>query len=217
MPSLAEIDRVLAPHHLSVFGGFHPGAKDGTPEGCETLLMLGPREPGFWAHVTAEAEFHDGQPDPLDRWSRRVIGRIACDLGGKALFPFGGPPYRPFIAWALRTGRTWPSPVGLLVHDQAGLMVSFRGALALRDKVGLPPTPPAPPCTTCARPCTTACPVGALRADAYDVAACHAHLATEAGRDCRDQGCRARRACPISQGYGRRAEQSAFHMRSFHP
>jgi hypothetical protein len=217
MVSLAEIDRVLAPHHLSVFGGFHPDAEDRTPEGCETLLMLGPREPGFWAHVTAEAEFHDGQPDPLDRWSRRVIGRLACDLGGKALFPFGGPPHHPFIAWALATGRAWSSPVGLLVHDQAGLMVSYRGALALRGRLALGAPPKQSPCTDCHRPCESACPVGALGARGYDVASCHDHLATDAGRDCMEMGCRARRICPISQGAGRAAAQSAFHMRNFHP
>jgi hypothetical protein len=47
-------------------------------------------------------EFRDGRPDPIDRWSRRVIGHMACDLGAKALFPFGGPPWHPFIAWAKR-------------------------------------------------------------------------------------------------------------------
>jgi epoxyqueuosine reductase len=53
---------------------------------------------------------------------------MACDLGAKALFPFGGPPWHPFIAWAKRSGRAWESPVGFLVHDQAGLMVSYRAA-----------------------------------------------------------------------------------------
>ena len=79
------------------------------------------------------------RPDPVDRWSRRVIGRLACDLGAKALFPFGGPPYHPFYQWALRTGRAWESPVRLLVHDTQGLMVSFRGALALREAMAVPP------------------------------------------------------------------------------
>ena len=215
--TLEEIEARLAAHHMAIFGGFHPRPEDGAPNGCQTLVLLGPREPGFWDHVNAQAEFDDGAPDPLDRWSRRVIGRLACDLGGKALFPFGGPPHRPFIAWAIATGRAWSSPVGLLLHDQAGLMVSYRGALALPERVALPPTPQQAPCTPCPRPCVTACPVGALDAATYDVAACHAFLDTQDGRDCLDQGCRARRACPVSETYGRRPAQSAFHMRSFHP
>lgn len=215
MDQLDGIARHLAPHHLAVFGGFHPTPDDKAPAGCATLVLLGPREPGFWAHVTAEPEFTDARPDPLDRWSRRVIGRLACDLGAKAIFPFSGPPWQPFIAWAQRTGRAQVSPVGLLVHDAAGLMVSYRGALALRDHLDLPPAPPSP-CAPCPRPCESACPVGALSAEGYDTAACHAFLETEAGQDCLDRGCRVRRACPVSQDYGRRPEQSAFHMRSFH-
>jgi hypothetical protein len=66
---------------------------------------------------------------------------MACDLGAKALFPFTGPPWHPFIAWARRSGRAWESPVGFLVHDRAGLMVSYRGALALSHRIDLPATP----------------------------------------------------------------------------
>ncbi|PWK55893.1 ferredoxin [Roseicyclus mahoneyensis] len=214
--TLEEIEARLAPHHLAVFGGFHPGPEDAAPTGCETLLLLGPREPGFWDHVTGEPEFADSLADPLDRWSRRVIGRLACDLRAKALFPFGGPPFQPFIAWAQRSGRAHVSPVTLLLHDTAGLMASWRGALALRDRLDLPQPPPSP-CPSCPRPCETACPVGALDRSGYDVTACHAFLDTEAGRDCLQRGCRVRRACPVSETYGRRPEQSAFHMRSFHP
>jgi len=216
MRHLEDIESRLMAHHLSVFGGFHPVPEDGAPEGCATLLMLGPAEPGFWAHVSAEPEFADEKPDPITRRDQRSIGRLACDLGAKALFPFGGPPWRPFIAWAKRTGRAHASPVSLLVHDAAGLMVSYRGALALREQIDLPP-PPRSPCAPCPRPCETACPVGALTADGYDTGACHAFLETSAGRDCLEQGCRVRRACPVSDGYGRLPAQSAFHMRSFHP
>ncbi len=131
------IDALLAPHHLTVLGGFHADPDDALPKGTQTLLMIGPGD-GFWPHVTAQPEW-DSTPDPIDRWSRRVIGTIACDLGGKAIFPFGGPPYHPFYAWALRTGRIWESPVRLLVHDTQGLMVSFRGALALKERLPLPP------------------------------------------------------------------------------
>lgn len=218
MDAYSDIAARIAERHLTIMGGFHPEPDDGVPEGCETLLLLGPREPGFWAAVSITESFTDDAPDPLDRWSRQVIGRLACDLGAKAYFPFGGPPWHPFIGWAQKTGRIWTSPVGLLIHDEAGLMVSFRGALGLRERIDLPQPPAARPCESCsAQPCRTACPVDALSETAYDTGACHGFLDTASGRDCLTQGCAVRRACPISRTYGRRPEQSAFHMRSFHP
>ena len=210
--TLTRVEAACAAHRLAVFGGFFPEAAEGLGQ---TLLMLGPAEPGFWPHVTAQPEFADGAPDPLDRWSARVIGMLAAQLGGSAHFPFGGPPFRPFYAWALRTGRAWASPVNFLVHDTAGLLISYRGALSLPQRLALP-EPPVSPCPTCAAPCRSACPVGALGAAGYDVPACHAYLSTPAGRDCLTGGCRVRTTCPVSRGYARLPEQSAYHMRLFH-
>jgi hypothetical protein len=216
MTGLAEIEAHLAAHALSVLGGFHPGPAEDVPPGTATLLLVGPQQPGVWPHLTAQPEWTDGAPDPVDRWSRRVIGRLACDLGAKALFPFGGPPHRPFYSWALRTGRIWASPVRLLVHDEAGLMLSFRGALALKDRLDLPPPPPNP-CESCAdRPCLTACPVAALTGEGYDLPHCHAYLDTTAGQGCMTAGCAVRRACPVSLRHARMPEQSAYHMGQFH-
>ena len=202
---------------LDIFGGFRPGPDDAAPAGTGTILLLGPNEPGFWARFSKSPELSDGQPDPMDRWSARVIGAMAGETGAQALFPFGGPPYQPFIAWAQRSGRAWQSPAGLLVHERAGLMVSYRGALAFQERLDLPPLP-ACPCETCdGQPCLMACPVDALSAGkGYDVAACHGFLDSAAGGDCMAGGCRARRACPVSQSYGRLAAQSAFHMKAFH-
>ncbi|WP_248298162.1 ferredoxin [Tabrizicola sp. YIM 78059] len=214
--ALAEIVAHLAPHRLEVLGGFGVQTDEpGLPPGTRTLLLLGPSEPGFWAHLTAQPEWQDGTPDPVDRWSRRVIGKLACDLGAKALFPFGGPPWHPFYSWALRSGRVWESPVRLLVHATQGLMVSFRGALALKHAVGLPPAVPRP-CDNCSAPCTTACPPGALTTASYDLPSCHAFLDRPEGRDCMSGGCLVRRACPLSQTYARLPEQSAYHMGQFH-
>lgn len=214
--TLDGIEAALAPHALTVLGGFNAVPDDDLPKGTQTVLLLGPCQPGFWPHFTSQPEWQDGAPDPMDRWSRRVIGRIACDLGAKALFPFGGPPHRPFYSWALRTGRVHASPVRFLVHDAAGLMVSFRGALALKDRLDLP-LPPPPPCDGCAaKPCLKACPVGALTAQGYDLPACHAFLDTGPGQTCMTQGCAARRACPVSRSHARMPEQSAYHMRQFH-
>ena len=200
---------------LALFGAFHPGAGDGAPEGCETLILLGPQEPGFWARITASPEWPG--PDPVDNWSRRVIGGLADRLGATALFPFGGPPHHPFVSWALKSGRAWPSPVGLLVHERAGLMVSFRGALVFSERLTLPARPDAPPCANCAgKPCLTACPASALTEAGYDLAACHDFLDRKAGQDCMSAGCLVRRACPVSRKHGRLAAQSAHHMRAFH-
>ena len=212
-PSYQDIVAQAAGCQLEVLGGFAAEDDAALPKGTRTLLMLGPLEPGFWDVVKA-SEFWVG-PDPVDRWSRSVVGRLACDLGAKALFPFGGPPYQPFYQWALRTGRVWDSPVRLLVHETQGLLVSFRGALALKEVLDLPPAP-VRPCNACPKPCLTACPVGALTGAGYDLPVCHGFLDTPEGTDCMAGGCLVRRACPVSAGYARVAEQSAYHMRQFH-
>lgn len=208
MSEYAAILGAASAARLDVMGGVH---EDGG-----TVILLGP-SPDFWPMFKASPEWQDGAPDPVDRWSLRVVGGLADRLGAEALFPFGGPPYLPFLRWATETGRAWQSPVGMLVHDTAGLMVSYRGALRFSQHIALPDTGPAP-CETCAdQPCVTACPVDALSAaKGYDVAACHGFLDTDAGDDCLAQGCKARRACPVSQRFGRDPEQSAFHMSYFH-
>ncbi len=216
--SLESITALAAAHFLAVLGGFTCVDEPGLPAGTRSVLLLGPLEPGYWPHVTSQPEWAqflaENRPDPIDRWSRRVIGQMACDLRAKALFPFGGPPYHPFYQWALRTGRVWDSPVRLLVHQDQGLMVSFRGALALKEHFEV--ARGEKPCETCPAPCLTACPPAALGAHGYDVPACRAFLDQPGGADCRSSGCITRRACPLSTRYARLAEHSAYHMRQFH-
>lgn len=210
MPRLDEIETVVASSQLAVFGVVH----DDLPDDAGTLVLLGPKEPGFWDAVNASPEFRDGAPDPLDRWSERVIGGLARQMNATAYFPFGGPPYRPFIQWARASGRAHISPVGLMVHDAAGLMLSYRGAFGFAEVIAAPPAPPNP-CTTCReKPCLTACPVAALGTGSYDVPACKADLDRD-GNDCMARGCRVRRTCPVSVAHGRQEAQSAFHMRAF--
>ena len=213
---LDAVQKAARAVHLDIAGAFHPDAAQACPPGTGTLLLLSPHEPAFWPAFTASAEYRDGAPDPMDRWSARVIGQLARDTGAKAMYPFGGPPFHPFYRWALASGRAWASPVRLLVHETAGLFTSYRGALALPMRLDLPAPPRHSPCDTCeGRPCLTACPIGALTADGYDVPACRAYIAGELGRDCVESGCAVRRACPISQRHGRMLEQSAFHMKAF--
>lgn len=201
--SLSCLTHALAAHHLIPLGH--------CPQGGGTLILIGPDEPAFWDHFAKSAEYADGAPDPLDRWSARVLQPIAADLKGAAFFPFGGPPYHPFYTWALKTGRFFASPIGFLVHDTRGLFASFRGAIHLPDSIAAMPAQS--PCTACAAPCKTACPVDAF-AQGYDVAACKTHINSAEGADCIAQGCRARRACPVYKG-NRPAAQAAHHMKAF--
>lgn len=213
--SLSALQQEARRLHLSVLGGFHPSKEDAGLEDVGTLLLLGPDEPAFWPAFTQSPEWQDGKPDPMDRWSERVIGGWSAQIGAKALYPFGGPPYHPFYTWALRTGRIHASPINFLVHDVAGLFVSFRGALALSERLDLA-APPSSPCLSCSdQPCRTACPIGALTAEGYDVAACKGYLGTPGGAESLAMGCGVRRSCPVSQRFGRLPAQSAYHMAQF--
>ena len=215
--SYAALQSSLQALHLDIFGAFHPMPQDQAPEGGKTLLLVGPYEPGFWGKFKTAPEFSDRLPDPLDRWSKRVITPWATAQNATALFPSDGPPYAPFIAWAKRSGRAWLSPVGMLVHDHAGLFVSYRVAIALPTHIALPKTGPNP-CTGCkSRPCLTACPVSALSDNEYDVAACKGYLNGSNGKSCMESGCLVRRSCPAGKTYARSPEQSAFHMAAFNP
>ena len=184
--------------------------------GTGTVVLIGPDEPRFWPMFAESSEFHDGARNPLDRWSARMLGLLADAWGGRAVLPYDGPPWPPFIAWAKRSGAAYSSPVGLLVHGAAGLFLSFRGAVVVDGGWTGEALTTDNPCPTCtAQPCLTACPVGALRAGVdYDVAACKAHLRSPEGAACLE-GCLVRRACPVSQRFGRLPAQSAFHMRAF--
>lgn len=213
--SLCDLDAAARHLGLAVRGAFHPEDGDMAPDSTGTMVMLGPDEPDFWAIFTASPEYTDGREHPLDRWSKRVTTTLASAYRGVGIYPYDGPPYAPFLRWAERSGVSRPSPVALLVHDTAGLFISFRAALAVPQRFELPRPSPAP-CHTCAdQPCRTACPVGALApGQDYDVPACIAHIRSPDGAACR-QGCLVRRACPVSQQFGRLEEQSAFHMRAF--
>ena len=207
---------------LASRGAFHVAADDAVPpfsDGASTAtpVLVGNAGPGMWTAVSASEEAVDGASDALDRWSRRVVLRLADILGGAAHFPFGGPPWLPFIRWAQRAGPVHPSPIGPLVHPDFGLWHAYRGALAFRERMNLPPRDDrASPCETCAdRPCLSSCPVGAFSAAGYDVDGCVVHITGPGGASCLGAGCLARHACPVGRDAVYSAPQAAFHMRAF--
>lgn len=211
---LEEIQDTLTPHGLMVRGGFAPATEDGAPPGARALLLIGNAGAALWRTFAAHAR--DG-PEALDSWTVRTVAPVARRFGAEPLYAFEGPPYWPFQRWAKLAEPVHPSPLGILIHPGFGLWHAYRAALAFEQPIALPPrAAAASPCLTClGRPCLGTCPVGAFGADGYDVAACVGHLRTEAGSDCVDLGCRARRACPVGEAHAYDPAQAAFHMRAF--
>ncbi|MCB2112508.1 MAG: hypothetical protein KDD85_03060 [Parvularculaceae bacterium] len=204
---------------LAFRGAFHPGAGD-LPPGvtAKTIMMLGFVGGEQWRVFAASPEYRDGRAHPLDRWSHRVISKLAMDLGAHALFPFTAP-FMPFVRWAQKAEPVAPSETGMLIHPDFGLWHAWRGALAFAEKFDIPPRDDrSRPCDTCTdKPCLSACPVNAMKGGGvYEAPTCAAHLRSDDGADCMSGGCLARRACPVGAGTRRYSpEQAAFHMKSF--
>ncbi len=215
----------FAEHGLTPRGLVRFGPEDRAPllangAAAEAVLLIGVIGGAMWPHFERwrMAQADHGGADPLDHWSKMVIDRVADEVGAEACYP-SDPPYQPFQRWAMRAEGLKPSPLGILIHQRFGLWHSYRGALLFRnwDEAQDGPAVIAPyPCETCRdKPCLTACPVGAISLDGFDVAACRAHLASPEGQGgCMVSGCLARNACPVGAEYRYPDSQLRFHMQA---
>lgn len=185
--------------------------------GAKTIVLVGMVGRRNWPTFAASPEYADGRADPLDRFSRRIVGALAERLGARAVFPFEGPPHLPFQQWARRAGSFSASPLGLLIHSEFGLWTSFRGALAFAEDVEIEAREAVScPCDACEDGCClSACSVGAFNEAGYDAAACAARLEADEACDCRARGCLARRACPVGREHAYGPEQARFYMEAF--
>jgi hypothetical protein len=219
VPTYDEIVQGFASTGLSVRGGFACGSEAvGVEAGggdVGSIVLLGNVGGSMWAAFMAGRQ---DEPDPLDRWTRRVVNPIADRLGASALFP-NDKPYRPFQRWAQRSETVHASPLGLLIHPVHGLWHAYRAALAFNGTVrGLPaPTVARSPCETCVgKPCLSACPVYAFNGTSYDVGTCANHLRSGHEPQCLSLGCRARDACPVGTASRYPEAQIRFHMAAFY-
>ncbi len=215
---------------LNFFGGFEIVA-DECPAGCgnvagQPALLIGNAGQAMWEQFSVAPEYCDGQSDPMDRWTRRVLEGLAGEFDAKTAFPFEKP-YWPFQRFAMRASGSNPSPLGILIHPEYGLWHAFRGAIIwgisheIASQIkGMIETPEAMfhPCETCKdRPCLSACPVDAFDGETLDRGICHGHLKSGEEPDCMAEGCRARDACPAGTSYRYCDAQLQFHMQAYSP
>lgn len=214
-----DIAGAVAATGMIARGGFVPTDDDGVPDlsdgrRCRTVIVVGNVGGAMWAPFRAA---EDPGPHPLDRWTRATLQPIAADLGADYVHP-SDEPFPPFQRWAQRADDVWPSPIGLLVHPVYGLWHAYRGAFLFATEVsGLPSVGErANPCVSCVdQPCRTTCPVDAFTADGYDSVACAGHVRSGEQPVCLDDGCAARRACPIGVEFRYGPDQMRFHMEAF--
>ena len=214
----AEIERALRGAGLDARGAFHARAEDGVPFAASgspalTVVLAGNAGPQMWQAFDAA---RTARPMTLDAWSETVMSGLAARLKARAVFPFQRP-WLPFQRWAMRAESCHPSPLGLLIHPRYGLWHGYRGALLFAARFELPQrASDASPCQACAaRPCLSACPVGAFSGSGYDVPACARHLASVPEPACMGIGCLARHACPVGSDYRYAPAQARFHMQAF--
>lgn len=216
------IAAALSVHGLMLRGGFNFAGAEEKPSGlsgaaARSVLLVGQAGAAPWPHFLRWLE-KQSQPidDPLDRWSREVIGAVAGKFGARAVSP-SDRPYLPFQQWAVRAEGLRPSPLGILMHPQYGLWHAYRGALLFENEIALQqPHEVVHLCDTCLeKPCLKSCPVEAYSANGFAHETCLAHVRGQNGAPCRTGGCLDRNACPYGTDYRYPAEVQAFHMAAF--
>lgn len=212
---LATISVALAKSGLALRGGFVFDPAENAPG--RSVLLVGHVGAGYWRHFQQwrRAQLSDIN-DPLDRWSRLVIGDVAEQVGARVVMP-SDRPFAPFQQWAMRAEGLRPSPLGILIHPEFGLWHAYRGALLFDAEISIQaPEKMNHPCDAChGKPCMNACPVSAVSDGAFAWQRCLDHVRGVVGGACRDLGCRARNACPVGGDHAYPSEVQAFHQRAF--
>jgi hypothetical protein len=217
-----EIASTLAANGLILRGGFSFGADEVAPAAgsgapAKSVLLVGQAGAAPWPYFQRWlGQQVEPTANPLDTWSREVIGQVAQAFGARAVSPSDGP-YLPFQHWAMRAERLKPSPLGILMHPAYGLWHAYRGALLFEDEISLPEVHEVIHlCNICVeKPCLKSCPVDAYSGQGFAHEACLGHVRGPRGESCRDGGCLDRNACPYGTSYRYPPEVQAFHMAAF--
>ena len=216
----ADLDSLLRQQGLFVRGVTRLEQREIDDYGLDSskpaLALVGNIGSSYWPQFSNSSEYLDGDPEPLDRWSKRIAADIAASLSMDTLFPFEGPPYYPFQQWAKRAEDLVQSPIGVMMHPEFGLWHSYRFALLGTGFEAPTVADTESPCLSCTdRPCLHTCPVEAFDDNGYDVDRCAAYLRDNPAAECNQRGCLARYACPVAPDLRYLDAQGQFHLRAF--
>jgi hypothetical protein len=219
---IERIASALALDGLILRSGFIFGLGDQRAPGpsgapARSVLLVGQAGAAPWPHYLRWRERQpQGIANPLDTWSREIIGAVAETFGARAVSP-SDKPYLPFQQWAMRAEGLKPSPLGILMHPQFGLWHAYRGALLFEEEVAVePPSSSVHLCDACfEKPCLKSCPADAHSLHGFTYEACLALVRGANGGPCRTGGCLDRNACPYGTGYRYPPEVQAYHMAAF--
>jgi ferredoxin len=217
-----RISKVLFDHGLILRGGFNFNAADNAPNApsgkpAKSVILIGQAGAAVWPHFMRWRATQSATiSNPLDTWSREVIGSVADTFGARAISP-SDRPFAPFQQWAMRAEGLKPSPLGILMHPEYGLWHAYRGALLFDHEISIQEAHKAIHlCDLCdGKPCVKACPVDAYSETSFAYQDCLAHVRSPNGKACRSGGCLDRNACPQGMAYRYPAHVQAFHMAAY--
>ncbi len=183
---------------------------------ARSLVLVGNGGGSLWRPFsTWFTEQPSGLADPLDTWSKQVIGVVAETFDLRAVFP-SDRPWLPFQQWASRAEGLKASPLGILMHPEYGLWHAYRGALLCDRELPVPAVEKQIHlCDACDwKPCLNTCPADAIFDGEFKSGACRDHVGGSQGSLCRETGCAARNSCPCDR-YRYPAAQQVFHLQAF--
>jgi epoxyqueuosine reductase len=177
------------------------------------LVLLGHGGQQLWA---ALQKWGMKTADPVDHYTRAITRQFLHDY-------LGNPPdcwlypqtdyLVPLQQLGALAGWSYPSPLGQGIHPEFGVWFAYRAAFLTTAELPLRLEPERPsPCASCtAKPCITACPVGAVQPDRFAIDGC-ARYRLRADSPCADR-CLARLACPFFPEHRYTLPQIQYHYR----
>ena len=186
----------------------------------KTIILVGFAGRGFWKilqqFLAENPEFRDSQEDWIDEYTLLKFASAARILNQrkvnhKFVLPFGSEALTlDFMQLGHAGGIGTRSLLGILIHPEYGTWVSLRGAIVtdLEFSDYDTPLPSFNPCTTCPKPCISACPGNTISERGWDWKSC---MNFRLSNGTCSTNCTSRRACPYGKEHQYSEEQLAHH------